>query len=235
MIDWFSERLGCTRIVLKTVLLGLLLSLPAFCLPLLAGEIAQPQPSVHELAQRVDAYYNGLHSLRADFTESYEGMGIRRQESGTLLLRKPGKMRWNYSQPQGKVFLLNGKYGWFYSPGDPQAERLAASAMDDMRSPLRFLLGHTQLEKEFQNLSLSSDGRELKLSGVPKGMQERVSEITLGIGASGVIQSITIMETDGARTAFTFTNNEPNAPAPETEFEFHPPAGVPVVDGLPPV
>jgi outer membrane lipoprotein carrier protein len=216
-------------------LLGITLSLAALCYPLFAVETPQPPPSVHELAKRVDAFYNGLHSLRADFTESYQGMGIRRQESGSLLLRKPGKMRWNYSQPLGKVFVLDGKYGWFYTPGDAQAERLAASHLDDLRSPLRFLLGHTQLEKELQSLSLSSDGSGPSLSGVPKGMQERISEVTLGVNRDGAIRSITITETDGARTAFTFSNNQPNVPAPESEFVFHPPAGVEVIDGLPPV
>jgi outer membrane lipoprotein carrier protein len=192
-------------------------------------------PSVHSLAQRVDAYYNRLGSLRADFTETYEGMGIRREESGTLLLRKPGKMRWNYSQPQGKVFILDGKYGWFYTPGDAQAERLKASNLDDLRSPLRFLLGHTQVEKEFQSLSLSSDGNGWKLSGVPKGMQNRVTDVAFGVSGNGAIQSIEITEVDGARTGFTFTNNQQNAPAPDSEFVFQPPAGIPVVDGLPPI
>jgi outer membrane lipoprotein carrier protein len=200
-----------------------------------AAQASAAPPSAHALAQRVDAYYNGLRSLRAEFTETYEGMGIRREESGTLLLRKPGKMRWNYSQPQGKIFILDGKYGWFYTPGDAQAERLRASNLDDLRSPLRFLLGHTQLEKEFQSLSLSSDGTRWKLSGVPKGMQDRVTDITLDVSPNGTIQGINITETDGARTAFTFTNNQPDAPAPDAEFEFQPPAGIPVVDGLPPV
>lgn len=219
----------------RSFLVGIALALATCCYPLFAVEIPQPLPSAHELAQRVDAYYNGLHSLRANFTENYQGMGVRRQESGSLLLRKPGKMRWNYSQPEGKVFLLDGKYGWFYSPGDKQAERLAASHLDDMRSPLRFLLGHTQLEKELQSLTLSTDASGLRLSGVPKGMQQRVSEITLGVNSDGAIRSIAITETDGARTSFTFTNNQPNAPAPESEFVFRPPAGVSVIDGLPPV
>ena len=86
-------------------------------------------------------------------------MGISRKETGTMLLRKPGKMRWNYAEPQGKLFLLEGKYAWFYSPGDAQVQRLAASQLDDLRSPLRFMLGHTQLERELGNLTLASDSR----------------------------------------------------------------------------
>ena len=191
--------------------------------------------TAQQLAQRVDKYYNGLRSLRTEFSESFRGMGMDREESGTLLLRKPGKMHWSYSNPAGKVFLLDGKYAWFYSPGDAQVERVAASQMDDLRSPLRFLLGHTQLQKELDGLTLSSTPDGLQLSGVPKGMQKRVAKIVLGVSADGVIHSMSILETDGAETAFTFKDSQPDAPAPDGEFVFHPPPGIPVVDGLPPV
>ena len=63
----------------------------------------QASPSAHDLAQRVDRHYNQLHSLKATFTESYEGMGMQRTESGTLLLVKPGRMRWDYTSPAGKL------------------------------------------------------------------------------------------------------------------------------------
>jgi outer membrane lipoprotein carrier protein len=191
--------------------------------------------TAQQLAQRVDKYYNGLHSLRTAFTESFHGMGIDREESGTLLLRKPGKMRWSYSHPAGKVFVLNGKYAWFYAPGDAQVERVQATQLDDLRSPLRFLLGHTQLQKELEGLTVSSGPDGLVLSGVPKGMEKRVEKIVLGVSAEGVIRSMRITEVDGAETAFTFKDSVPDAPAPDSEFMFQPPAGVPVVDGLPPV
>ena len=162
-------------------------------------------------------------------------MGMDREAHGTLLLRKPGKMHWTYSDPAGKTFLLDGKYAWFYSPGDAQVERVAATQLDDLRSPLRFLLGHTQLQKELEGLTLSSTADGLELSGVPKGMQNKVAKIVLGVSADGIIHSMSITETDGAETAFTFRDSQANAPAPDAEFVFHPPAGIPVVDGLPPV
>ncbi len=191
--------------------------------------------TAQQLAQRVDKYYNGLHSLRTAFTESFHGMGIDREESGIMLLRKPGKMRWSYGHPAGKVFVLDGKYAWFYSPGDAQVERVSAGQLDDLRSPLRFLLGHTQLQKELEGLTVSSGPDGLLLSGVPKGMEKRVEKIVLGVSPEGVIHSMSITETDGAQTAFTFKDSVANAPAPDSEFLFHAPAGVPVVDGLPPV
>jgi outer membrane lipoprotein carrier protein len=191
--------------------------------------------TAQQLAQRVDKYYNGLHSLRTNFTETFHGMDIDRQESGTLLLRKPGKMHWSYAAPAGKVFLLDGKYAWFYSPGDAQVERVSATQLDDLRSPLRFLLGHTQLQKELDGLTLSETAGGFELAGVPKGMQARVHKIVLGVTADGIIHSMSILETDGAQTAFTFRDTQANAPAPDTDFVFHPPPGIPVVDGLPPV
>src|SRR5271157_1165992 len=196
----------------------------------------QRSPSAHDLAQKVDSHYNRLHSLTAGFTERYEGMGIRRTESGTLLLLKPGRMRWEYSAPPGKLFLLDGKYASFYSRGDSQVQRIPAKELDDLRSPLRFLLGHTELEKELTNLTLAGapNGR-FTLTGQPKGQQERVSRVTLTVTAGGVIAGIEIEETDGALTRFTFTGEVPNAPVPADAFHFTPPPGVPVVDALPPV
>jgi outer membrane lipoprotein carrier protein len=197
---------------------------------------AQEAQDAQEVAKRVDQHYNRLHSLRAGFTESYEGLGMRRTESGTLTLLKPGRMRWDYSSPAGKLFLLDGKFAWFYSKGDPQVQRIAAKQLDDLRSPLRFLLGHTELEKELNGLTLQSaaNGRFV-LSGQPKGQERRVRRLSLTVTADGVITGIEIEEADGALTRFTFTSEQTNAPLAGETFRFTPPAGVPVVDALPPV
>jgi outer membrane lipoprotein carrier protein len=194
------------------------------------------QNSAHDLALRVDRHYNQLHSLKAGFTESYEGLGIKRSESGTLLLLKPGRMKWDYTSPAGKVFLLDGKYAWFYSRGDLQVQRVPAKELDDLRSPLRFLLGHTELEKEVTNLTLAnSSNGTFTLTGQPKGQDKRVDRLTLTVTADGTITGIEIEETDGALTRFTFTGEQPNAAVPADAFHFTPPTGVPVVDAMPPV
>jgi len=193
-------------------------------------------PSAKELARRVDRHYNQLHSLKAGFTESYEGLGLKRTESGTLLMLKPGRMKWDYSSPAGKLFLLDGAYAWFYSPGDSQVQRFPAKELDDLRSPLRFLLGHTELEKELNNLALSEapNGR-FTLTGQPRGQEKRVARLALTATADGTIVAIEIEETDGALTRFTFIGESPNPSIPARAFHFTPPAGLPVVDALPPV
>jgi outer membrane lipoprotein carrier protein len=192
--------------------------------------------SAHELAQRVDHHYDQLHSLTAQFTESYAGLGVQRTESGTLLLRKPGRMKWDYSSPAGKIFLLDGKYAWFYTKGDAQVERIPAKELDDLRSPLRFLLGHTELEKEMDSLKLASTANgEFTLTGQPKGQEQRATRLTLTVTAAGAITGIEVEEPDGAITRFTFTGEEPNASIPGNAFDFTAPMGVPVVDAMPPV
>ena len=198
--------------------------------------VAAQQPSTHDLAQRVDRHYNQLRSLKARFAESYEGLGIERSESGALLLLKPGRMRWDYSSPAGKLFLLDGKYAWFYTRGAAQVQRMEAKKLDDLRSPLRFLLGHTQLEKELSNLTLApAPNGSFTLTGQPRGQENRVPRLSLTVTAEGAIAGIEIHEADGAVTRFTFTDEQPNVQVPEGAFHFTPPAGVPVVDSLPPV
>ncbi len=193
-------------------------------------------PDVRQIARRVDRHYNQLHSLKAAFTESYSGMGIERNESGTLLLEKPGRMRWSYASPPGKVFVLDGKFAWFYQQGDAQVQRIAARKLDDLRSPLRFLLGHTEIEKEMTHLTLAPAANgEFKLTGQPKGQEERVSRLSLTVTRDGVIIGIAIEEAGGAVTRFTFADEQANLPIAASEFRFTPPAGVPVVDALPPV
>jgi outer membrane lipoprotein carrier protein len=187
------------------------------------------------IVREVDDHYNHLSSLRAHYVEHYTGMGMDRTEDGTLLLKKPGRMRWSYAAPVGKVFVLDGKFAWFYTPGDAQATRVAAKELDDLRSPLRFLLGHTQLKKELDNLTVAADGSGFRISGVPKGMAQRVKGLSLWVTAAGAIERMRLEEVDGAVTEFAFSEMHENVPMKDSDFVFVPPAGVTVVQGLPPI
>jgi outer membrane lipoprotein carrier protein len=187
------------------------------------------------LVRKVDDHYNRLNSLRAHYTEHYSGMGMDRLEEGTLLLKKPGRMRWSYAAPVGKVFVLDGKFAWFYTPGDTQGTRVPAKQLDDLRSPLRFLLGHTQLKKELDNLTVVANGTGFRISGIPKGMAQRVKSLSLGVTAAGAIEQMRLEETDGAVTEFSFSQMQENVPVKDTDFAFIPPDGVSVVEGLPPI
>jgi outer membrane lipoprotein carrier protein len=187
------------------------------------------------LVRKVDDHYNHLSSLRAHYAERYSGMGMDRTEEGTLLLKKPGRMRWSYTAPVGKVFVLDGKFAWFYTPGDAQATRVPAKQLDDLRSPLRFLLGHTQLKKELDSLAVAADGAGFRISGIPKGMAQRVKLLSLWVTAAGAIERMRLEEMDGAVTEFTFSAMQENVPVKDSDFAFVPPAGVTVVEALPPI
>jgi outer membrane lipoprotein carrier protein len=221
--------MGC-RIFARRVFLAGLLSALAAAASLLA--FAQQNDAI---VRRVDDHYNHLTSLRAHYTERYSGMGMDRTEEGTLLLKKPGRMRWNYAAPVGKVFVLDGKFAWFYTPGDAQATRVPAKQLDDLRSPLRFLLGHTQLAKELDGLAVTKDGTGFQIAGVPKGMAERVKLLSLWVTANGTIERMRLEEVDGAVTEFVFSGIEENVPVKDSDFGFVPPVGVTVVEGLPPI
>ncbi len=187
------------------------------------------------ILKRIDDHYNHLQSLRTQFTERYTGLGMDRTETGLLLLKKPGRMRWNYTTPVGKVFVLDAKYAWSYTPGDAQVQRMPAKQVDDLRSPLRFLLGHTQLKKELEGVSVVQEAGGYRISGVPKGLGQRVRQLVLDVSEDGRITRIRLEETDGAGTEFDFDGSEENVSIPDSEFRYAPPAGVTVVEGLAPV
>src|SRR5579864_9059504 len=197
---------------------------------------ADAKPDVKNLAATVDAHYNHLRSLEAEFTEVYRGSGMDRTESGTLWLKKPGKMRWEYRSPKDKLFVSNGKDAWFYVPDDRQARKEAAKKLEDIRSPLAFLLGKTKLEKELQGLSLAPDVTPLEpgnvvLRGVPQAMAERISEVLVEITPDHQIARIVIQEMDGAATEYRFGEMKEDVAIADARFQFKPPEGTETVEG----
>ena len=188
-----------------------------------------------DLLKTVDDHYNHLSSLRSRYVEQYTGMGLNRLESGTLLLKKPGRMAWHYDTPAGKVFILDGRFAWFYTPGDAQAQRIPAKQMDDLRTPLRFLLGHTQLRKELDQIAITPKAGGAVIAGVPKNMAARVKQISLQVTSVGEITAMKLEEVDGAITSFVFTDEHENVPTADSDFFFQPPPGVAIVNGTPPI
>ena len=193
----------------------------------------QADLSVDRVAEGVDRHYNDLNSLRARFTETYRGAGITRTESGTLWLRRPGKMRWEYTEPKEKVFVSDGKTAYFYVTGERQARRAPIKDLDDLRSPLRYLLGKTKLKKEFANLTARAGDRPgmVLIRGVPSGFADRVTEMALEVDPQGQIQRILIDEADGSQTEFVFSGIQENLAVEDARFRFQPPVGVELIEG----
>jgi len=191
---------------------------------------------VKSLAAAVDTHYNHLRSLETEFTEVYRGSGMERTETGTLWLKKPGKMRWEYRSPREKLFVSDGKDAWFYVPADRQARKTQAKKLEDLRSPLAFLLGKTKLEKELRGLSLAPDVAPLAsgnvvLRGVPQALADRVSEVLVEVTPDHRIARIVIQEVDGAATEYRFGEMKEDVAIADGRFDFKPPAGTETVEG----
>jgi outer membrane lipoprotein carrier protein len=207
---------------------------------LILGAVASAE-DVHAIAQAVDEHYNHLRTLQANFTEVYTGSGMERTESGTLWLakgglKKPGKMRWEYRSPRAKLFVSDGTHAWFYVPDDKQVRKTDARKLDDLRSPLAFLLGKAKLEKELHGLSLAPDVTPLApgdvvLRGVPLALADRISEILLEVTAKHEIARILLNDVDGSTTEYRFEDQKENVAIPDGRFEFSPPSGTETVEG----
>jgi len=134
---------------------------------LLAVSAYAADPALDTLLKGVETRYNKAKTLQVQFQEDYTPPSRpKRTESGVLKLRKPGRMRWDYDQPKGKLFVSDGKYLWLYTPEGNRAERMKLKESDDMRAPLAFLLGKLNFDKEFRNLQSKPEGAAtLRLRG----------------------------------------------------------------------
>ncbi len=205
--------------------LALLLALPASAAP----------PDAKDIADAVDRRYNDLRSLRAEFTEIYRGAGVERTESGTLWLKRPAKMRWEYRKPREKLFIADGKDAWFYVPGERRARKAPLKKLDDLRSPLRYLLGKSKLAREFDDLALASDVApltrgNLMLRGAPHGMGDRTASVLFEITPESRIARLVIEEVDGSTTEFRFADTAENVAVSDAQFRLSLPADVEVVE-----
>jgi outer membrane lipoprotein carrier protein len=191
---------------------------------------------IQHLARAVDDHYNHLHSLQADFTEIYRGDGPDRVESGTLWLKKPRKMRWEYRSPKEKLFISDGEVVWFYLPVEKQLRKTSLKKLDDLRSPIAFLLGKTKLEKELRGLSKAVDQSPLQsgntvLRGVPEAMAGQLSEVQVEITPLHQIVRIVMVDVDGGSTEFRFSNWKEDQQLSGRLFNFSPPPGIESVEG----
>ena len=186
-----------------------------------------------QLVARIEARYGRMRGLSADFEQTLNAPGAReRRERGRLLLQRPRRMRWEYDSQPSKLFIVNGRDVWFYVPVDREATHADASAVSDSRFPFLFLLGNTNLRREFRSIEFveggasSSDVRRLHL--VPQRNNTGLRELFLEVFGDGRISKMKLIDDAGAVSEITLTNVRENTNAPAETFEFHPPSGVTV-------
>jgi outer membrane lipoprotein carrier protein len=184
------------------------------------------------LLKSIETRYNRAKTLQVLFKEEYTPPGrARRTESGTLTLRKPGRMRWDYNEPKGKLFISDGKNLWLYTPADNRAEKMKLQESDDMRAPLAFLLGKLNFQKEFRNIQGRPEGAGMRITADPKTDNLPYSAVEFVATPEGRILEVKVTSYDKSILDFTFEQEKVDPPVDSRLFQFQPPPGAVVESG----
>ena len=198
---------------------------------LLAVSAVAADARLDGLLKAVESRYNRAKTLQVVFHEDYTPQGKpRRSESGTLLLRKPGRMRWDYDQPKGKLFVSDGKYLWLYTPAENRAEKMKFQESEDMRAPLAFLLGKLNFEKDFRNLEGRTEGAGMRIVAQPKTDNLPYSAVEFLVTADGRIQQVKVTGFDRSILDFAFDQEKVDPALDGKLFQFQVPKGVELVE-----
>ncbi len=191
---------------------------------LLAAAPAGPPADAARLAAKVQAFYERTRDLQAHFaqTYTYAGFGRRQVSSGTLKVKKPGKMRWDYEKPAAKTIAVSGTRLVQLEPEENQAyvdDHFDASAMS---AAVAFLLGKGDLTREF-HVSLDGNGALLLR---PREADPRVETIALTVGGDGEVKATRVVDGSGNVNEVRFTDVKRNVGLPDSAFELKLPKDV---------
>ncbi len=202
------------------------------------SQAAPPTPgeSASALAARLQARYDAIKDFTADFTQTYEGGVLRREttESGTLLVKKPGRMRWEYKTPEEKLFVADGRKMYAWIPADRQVTISALPADDAPATPILFLLGRGQLTRDFTpSLAGPVPGApvdSVALALVPKTPVPEYDRLTLVVDRATLgLRMLIARDAQGGTSTFVFTKLRENVGLPDARFTFTIPKGADVV------
>jgi outer membrane lipoprotein carrier protein len=199
---------------------------------LLAVSAVAADAPISDLLHGIETRYNQAKTLQVLFKEDYTPPGRpRRTDSGILMLRKPLRMRWDYSQPKGKLFIGDGKNLWIYTPADNRAEKMSMKESEDMRAPLAFLLGKLNFQKEFQNLKAVPEGSDTRITAEPKGDSLPYSQVEFVVTSEYHIREVKVTGFDKSIIDFTFDQERMDPKLDDKMFHFQPPKGTEIVEG----
>ncbi len=188
------------------------------------------EPGLDSLLKGVEQRYNRARTLEVLFHEAYTGPGQpRRTESGRLLLRKPGRMRWDYTKPQGKLFVSDGKWLWLYTPSGNRVEKMKLKETDDMRAPLAFLLGRLDFSKEFSKIRARPEGDGTLIQAEPKSANLPYTDVEFLVGPHREIRRVKVTGYDKSVLEFEFRDEKLNPKLDAGLFRFEPPPGAEVI------
>jgi outer membrane lipoprotein carrier protein len=203
------------------------------CLLIAGSFLALADSSANELIKKVENRYNGVRTLSVNFVETYSILGhARPPEIGILTLRKQGKMRWDYTRPEGKLFVSDGKNIYLYTAKDNRVEKVSLKDSEDMRAPFAFLLGRLDMKKEFRDFQVRQGDGGVWLDASAKDMRVPYDKIEMLIAPEGSVRELKVKGRDQSILAYSFTNEKVNPPVGDQQFHFTIPRGAEVVDSI---
>lgn len=194
--------------------------------------------SVQPIVQKLERHYRAVRTLRAVFLEIYRaGSSDIQIESGTAYFRRPGQMRWEYEEPEKKLFLVDGKRVWFYEPAARIVRRSSVAASSDWRTPLAYLTGKARLEQLCSSLTLvlpqggpgTTEGTADLLCIARSSEQLGFRDALLGVDAQGRLVRLVIHQPGEVTIELRFADWKENLPLAAALFRFTPPAGVSIL------
>src|SRR5579872_5482399 len=197
---------------------------------LLSSVAAAADIDVPRTLKGVEDRYNRTQTLQLAFTESYQQGARTRVEKGDLFLRKPGRMRWQYTAPAGKLFVSDGKFIYSYTPQDHRAEKMKLKETEDMRAPLAFLLGRLDFKKDFREFRARAEDGGLFITALPKSDKLPYTEVSFLTAPDFSIRRLEVKGQDNSVLRFTFENEKKDPPIQDALFHFTPPPGAEYVD-----
>ncbi len=186
-----------------------------------------------QLIKKVQDRYNGARTLSVHFVENYSILGHPRPpESGTLSLRKQGKMRWDYSRPEGKLFVSDGKEVFLYTARDNRVEKVPLKDTEDMRAPLAFLLGRLDMKKEFRDFQTHPADGATWLDATAKSERLPYEKVEMLVSPDGAIEKLNVVGRDQSLLSYAFTDEKLNPALSNELFHFRIPPGAEVVNAV---
>lgn len=201
------------------VLVGLLVAVPGG-----AGE-----PSA--LVQQVQLAYEQVDDLEGEFIQvtRIEGFQTTQTWRGHFYLKKPGRLRWDYTAPSRQQLYVNGETVWFYIPEHRQAIKTVLVRGLDTPVPYQLLAGTARLDEEFVIQVLAGDPPRLRLQPKAPRLAGPVFVVELD-QKTALIQVITVEEANGNTSRFEFFDLRVNRGLPQDLFTFTVPPGVEVLE-----
>ena len=195
--------------------------------------VARAESATDDLIKKVQDRYNSARTLSVEFVEKYSILGHPRPaETGTLILRKQGKMRWDYTRPEGKLFVSDGKNVYLYTALDNRVEKVPLKDTEDMRAPIAFLLGRLEMKKEFRDFEVHPGEGGTWLDASAKNDRVPYQSVNMLIAEDGSVRQLKVMGRDQSLLDYSFANEKLNPPVGDEMFHFTIPPGAEVVNSV---